>query len=954
LDARVFSDRIGRATAARVAGDVAGAARLVRQALDLWRGPAYADVRDITVVTDEARRLDQQRPDAVELCLELELQLGRHAQLLPELAAGVDEFPYHERLRGYQMIALYRSGRQADALEAYRQARIRLRDELGVDPTPELQRLHQQILANDPSLDPPAPPRTTVTTTSSTVVAAQLPADIADFTGRSAELDTLEDSTAGLVVVSGTAGVGKSALVLHWAHRVRGRFPDGQLFANLRGFSATAPLRPIEALGHFLRSLGVASERIPVEVEEAAALYRSLLADRRVLVVLDNAADADQVRPLLPAAQGCRAVVISRNRLLGLVAGESAQSLHLDVLTTDDADALLRRTLGDTRVSSDLLARDELLRLTARLPLALRLAMAHMAAEPDPAIGRYTANLRGSDLLTSFEVPGDHRMAIRTAMRLSYNGLTGPSQRAFRLLGLSPAQSVTEEVAAVMVSGSAAALGELTQASMLEPRPDGRYAFHDLLRRYAAERASAEEPPGEVEAARRRLFEHYLDRSTAAADQLYPHVVRLPSTGGPRSRFDHPTDALSWLDGERENLVVMIQHVADNGPYDMAWRMTDALRGYFSARLLSVDWLVAAEAARRAARLADDTLGQAAAEISLQHLDHRRSEFVPSQRHGEAALAHAMAAGWREGQIAALGNLGNTYRLAGDLDRAVEAYEKVLALAQESGLKAVAAMSLGNLAAIDAQRGRLTATLERIKVSVELAEELGNIPLLANGNSGLGETYRLLGDADKARMHLRQALAAGATLDRGASAEAMRVLALVEADAGNLDTALATATESLRIMRDSGQRPYEADTLAALSDVLHRRGETVKAVETAEQAVALARSLDGRTQVNALVALARALGTAGQLDRALADANRACEIAVIDGLRVLEGVGRLTRAEIHTLRGDAEMARQDATAALEIHRETGHVPGERSALALLARMASAAGAASGPRAARSG
>lgn len=932
LDLRIFLARRDRATAARAAGDIAGAARLAREALKVWRGRAYADVRDIALVADEADRIDELRPDAVEQWAELELQLGRHTELLPELTAAIGEYPYRERLQGYQMIALYRCGRPADALEAYRRTRIRLREELGIDPSPDLQRLHRLILGNDASLSPPLPPRESVTVS---VVPAQLPADIADFTGRAAELSALERA-GGLVVVSGTAGVGKSALVMHWAHRVRGRFPDGQLFANLRGFSTHAPLRPIEVLARFLRSLGVPAQRIPVEVEEAAALYRSLVADRRMLVVLDNAADADQVRPLLPAADGCQVVVVSRNLLVGLVAGESAHPLHLDVLTRQDAQALLGRALGRDRVESEPVAREELLHLTARLPLALRLAMAHLVAAPEIAIGDYTAELRSGDVLSSFEVPGDERMATRSSMRLSYARLTPRSRRAFRLLGVNPAPSVTEEVAHAMVAGSAQTLRELTQASMLEQRPDDRYSFHDLLRRYAEELATEDEPPGEIEAARHRLFDHYLTSLNAAADRLNPHVLRLPTATVTTSRFTEPGEAMSWLDGERENLVVMIQHAADNGPYEMAWRMLDALRGYLVARLLVVDWLVVAEAALRAAQRAGDLLGQAVAEINLQHLYHRRSEFALALRHGEEALAHARTVGWLEGQLAALGNLGNSYRLTGDSGQAQEVYEKVLALAQEAGLKAVVAACLGNLAAINAHRGRLTSTILCLRQSVELAQELGNAPLLTNSHSGLGESYHFLGEADKAREHLQKALAPCPGRERAAEADALRVLALIEVEAGDLDKALSAATGSLRILREVGMRHYEPDTLAVLSDVLNRRGEVTRAIETAGEAVALsAGQLDGRVQANAIIAMARALAAHGDLNRASTEANRALEIAAKGGLRLVEGIARHVRAEINARRGESVAALQDATAAFAIFRESGHAPGARRAKALV-------------------
>lgn len=405
VDSRVFERLTAQAADARSRGDLPRAAELHEQALGQWRGAAYAGMRDIAALAAEAERLEENRLAALEERIAIGLELGRHAELIGDLTVAVKEHPYRERFHGQLMLALYRNGQQANALEVYRQTHNRLVTELGVEPIPELQRLHQQILANDPALAA-ASPLVTLTPASRRF----LPQDVPDFTGRRDDLELLTaiaDSSSKTVVISavtGMAGIGKTALAVHWAYQIAMRFPDGQLYVNLRGYDPGQPLRPIDGLIHLLRCLGVAPERIPVELDDAAALYRSLLASKRVLILLDNARTADQVRSLLPGEPGCFTVVTSRDRLSGLIAIDGARRLTLGLLPTEDAIHLLRQLIGAARVDAEPAETEELVRLCANLPLALRIAAAHLTDRPEQTIGQYTADLRLGDRIEALEI----------------------------------------------------------------------------------------------------------------------------------------------------------------------------------------------------------------------------------------------------------------------------------------------------------------------------------------------------------------------------------------------------------------------------------------------------------------------------------------------------------------------------------------------------------------------
>src|SRR6266511_3559620 len=442
VDVHRFTAAVARAQAL---AHPAERAAVLGDALALWRGPLLAGVAGDELRERVGASVEGLRRLAVELRAQALLDGGAHEQVAAELPAQVAEHPTRERLVELLMVALYRGGRQAEALAVYRRTRELLVADLGVEPGPQLQRTHSRVLVRDPTLAAappgdtarPDPPRW-----------RYLPRDIPDFTGRAADLDRLDalvpdgDGSATAVVITtiaGTAGIGKTALAVHWGHRTAGRYPDGQLYVNLRGYDTGRPLRPVEAFAQLLRALGLSGDKIPVAEPEAADLYRSVLADKRVLVLLDNARSVDQVRPLLPSSPGSVAVITSRDRLTGLLARDGARRLTLDVLRPDEAIALLSRILGADRVQAEPAAARELAALCGHLPLALRIAAANLADQPDRRIAEHVTAL-GEGNVVALAVEGDRQSALRAAFYQSYATLAPRGRRLFRSLGLLPAE----------------------------------------------------------------------------------------------------------------------------------------------------------------------------------------------------------------------------------------------------------------------------------------------------------------------------------------------------------------------------------------------------------------------------------------------------------------------------------------------------------------------------------
>lgn len=607
LDAAEFTQLTASARELASAGKAAEAAEQLRAALSLWRGPALAGLRGV-VLEAAATRLNDERLAAWEECLELELGLGRHRELTGELQELALYSQLRERTTRLLMLALYRSGHQAEALKAYHRLAGRLAEELGIDPSAEITQLHEAILRQDRELD--ADPsagwtaggdRGQVSETSAVHARpAQLPLDLPSFVGREAELAELHallppDTTgpgARTVVISaigGTAGVGKTALAVRFAHQVADRFRDGQLYMNLQGFGPSGPpVTPEAALRGFLETLGVAPEAIPVDEAGQAALYRTMLAGRRVLVVLDNARDAGQVRPLLPGSPGSVVIVTSRSELTGLAATEGARLLILGMLNIGEAAELLAARLGQDRLDREPGAAEELASLCSGLPLALAIVAARVAARPSLALADTAGALLNAQSRLDALDTGDPSTSVRAAFSWSYQQLTEPAARLFRLARLHPGRDLTAPAAASLAciesSEARRLLDELVRSHLLTEHAPGRYKSHDLLRAYAVGLASAPDLADDPRAALTRLFDHYLATAAAAMRLLHPAEVsprpQVPAPATPTPGLDSREAALAWLETERPVLVAVGAYAAGHGWHRHAIDLAAVLHEY--------------------------------------------------------------------------------------------------------------------------------------------------------------------------------------------------------------------------------------------------------------------------------------------------------------------------------------------------------------------------------------
>jgi DNA-binding SARP family transcriptional activator/tetratricopeptide (TPR) repeat protein len=888
LDAQVFASLVTDALDLAGRGEVADAATTLRSALGLWRGPALLGLSG-RAVEAAAARLQEQRLAAAEQCFDLELRLGRHGELVGELAELVAEHPVRERLVGQLVLALHGSGRQAEAVEAYGRLRTRLADELGLVPGPSLQNLYATILRDDPE---PAPRPVAA---SAVVVPAQLPADVPGFAGRAEHLRRLDELRAGhatnavvISAIAGMAGVGKTTLAVHWGHLVRDRFPDGQLYIDLRGFAVDAPVRPLDALAHLLRSLGEPAEQIPVDVQTAAGRWRSLLSGRRVLVVLDNAANAEQVRPLLPGSPGCLVLVTSRDRLTGLLARDGAGSLTLDVLSPGEAHTLLASILGPERMATEPAAVAELARICSFLPLALRVAAANLVSQPWPAVADYVAALREGDRLSALDVNGDEHAGVRRAFDLSYRTLPPDDRRVFRLLGLAPGTDVTVEATAALTAVSTAGarryLDRLVAVNLLNHPVLGRYTCHDLLRSYATERARAEDTGAEREAALHRLHAWYLHSADRAARVLYRHSMRLPVPAvdavTPADVSDEAT-ALAWLDAERTNLIAAIRHAAGHGPPAGAWLLADALRGYFWLGMHIVDWQNAARIALTAAEAAGDLRAQAAAQLSLGDSHLRQRQLEPAIERYGAALTLAEQTQWAQCEAAAIGNLGAIFRDTGRLLPAVDHLDRGLKLCRANGWRHGEAVTLDALARVHLQLGRLAEAGDCCARALSLNRAIGSRLGEANALGGWGEVLHAQGRLDEAEERLAAALPLFAELgDRANEAFGMRVLAAVKHDRGAAGEAAELAHAALTLAGELGEHTIEADAHNTLGALACRSGRHRDAVSHHERALGITRDTGDRyPETEALIGLAAALVRLGRRDEARSHARRALAIA---------------------------------------------------------------------------
>jgi DNA-binding SARP family transcriptional activator/Tfp pilus assembly protein PilF len=822
VDLELFDTELAAARTARARNDLAGAADALRRALLLYRGP-LCDGLSSPLLDAQRDGLAERHLNVVHERLDLVIALGNHTDAVPELRRLIAEYPLLERLRGLLMLALYRSGRQADALTAYQETRRYLRDTLAVEPGTALQRLHQQILTADPALAEPVQEQEQAPSDQVTVhaerdvipVPAQLPHALPDFTGREAELDRLNsllpsvDAAEGgmfvITAIAGMAGVGKTALALHWAHQIRDRFPDGQLYVNLRGFDPGGPpMAPEDAVRGFLDALAIPPEQIPASIQAQAALYRSLLADRRMLIVLDNAGDADQVRTLLPGATGCLVVVTSRNQLTSLAASDGAHPLVVDLLPPSEARELLVRRLGRDRMDKEPDAAADILAFCAGLPLALSIVAARAATNPQLPLDALAAELSETeDCLNAFDA-GDQTTNVRAVFSWSYQRLSTQAARLFRLLGLhagpDAATAAIASLAGTPVSDVRPLLAELRRTYLVIERLPGRFTCHDLLRAYARELAGGDSSD-ERDQAIARALDHYL-HSAHRADQLLrirrdDSITPTPPQPlvAPESFTDHRR-ALAWFTSEHAVLLAALRYAADHGCDVHAWQLAWTLTSYLDRRGHWRDAATTQQLALRCATRLGDPYAQAVSHGCLAYAYIRLSLHEEASDHLVAALTR--------------------YEQLGDHAGQAHAHRTMTWVLD--------------------QQGRYRQALPHAQQAFELFGVAGHPSGQARALNAMGWFHTQLGEYEEGLRFCHRALDLHRAIDdRFGQADTLDSIGRTHHQLGQHGEAAAYYHQALDLYREFEDRYNEADTLGSLGDTLAADGD-VDSASTAWQA----------------------------------------------------------------------------------------------------------------------
>ncbi|MEU5692256.1 BTAD domain-containing putative transcriptional regulator [Actinosynnema sp. NPDC020468] len=762
---------------ARRAGDDVAAARAYRGALELWRGEPFAGMES-PWFAGRRHALVVARHTAVVDHLDIRLRRGAHAEVLAEVVDLAARHPRDERIAGQLMLALYHCGRQAEAMEHFDRTRRVLADELGADPGPELTRLHERILRAELPAPTPGGPR-------------QLPARPTVFAGRQAELDVLTDvlggrSTAVISAIGGVGGIGKTWLALRWAHDRLDAFPDGQLYANLRGFDPrTGPVAPEVVLRGFLEALGVEPEAVPVDVDAQASLYRTELARRRVLIVLDNASDTAQVVPLLPGAGPSRVLVTSRNRLAGLVSGHGGYPLALDVLSREEAEAVLLGHLGEARVRTEPAAVDAVLDYCAGLPLALGIVAARALVQSELSLAALADELRDEQARLDAVDAGEADVSLRAVLSWSLNALSADARALFAALGLVPGPDLALPAVASLLGVPAERvrplLDELEHAHLVS-RAEDRYRLHDLVKLYAAEQ-TAPEP----EAALDRLVDHYLHTAYRAERVLFPlrrDIDLAPAAPGVTVvPLPDPAEAVAWFTAEHPALLAVREHAGDRA-WRLAWSLTTfhVRKSRYRDRLAF--WLTGLPSAER---LVDDPR--------------------------TVTLAHR--------------SIADAYAHLGRHDDAMRSLHRALALAEASGDPVLHANVHYGIGAAFEERGDVESALEHSTKALHryLAAPTFRTEI-AQAHVAVGWHSALLGRNEQAREHSEHAVALCRELNALSSlACAIDTLALVATNTGDHARAVELCQEALEVFRASGDAAHEADVLLHLGEAQLASGE---------------------------------------------------------------------------------------------------------------------------------
>ena len=847
-DALLFEALVRQGRRAFADGDPQGAARQLTEALALWHGRPLADVPPTPLVEAEAERLTELRLGADELRITAELACGGHDQAVAEIRRLLADYPLREGLWLLLMRALDGAGRHAEALEVYGRARDAISEQLGVDPGAELRQFHAELLAKDSAGltgtisagTVPTPGGTTPPETPPGIGGlpappyppspAQLPADVADFTGRDEQVKRLCDLLSGpgasndpgavrIAVVAGAGGLGKTSLAVHAAHRVRRRFPDGQLYVDLLG-ATPVPLPPGDVLARFLRDLGVDGRDIPVDEDERAARYRTTLARRRMLVVLDNARDAAQVRPLLPGTASSAVLVTTRSRMPDLA---STKLVDLNVLDDDEALKLFVKVVGEERPAAEPEATAELLDACAGLPLAIRICAARLATRSGWTVQAMADRLRDVHRRLDEMRAGD--LAVRASFQVSFASLPASTDargidpaRAFCLLGLWQGPGISAAAAAALFGvpqySAEDALEVLVDTHLLESTAPDRYRFHDLLRVYAAERAEADLSAAERDAAVTRLLEWYMQSADAAATAMLPHRYNIPLNSAaadlPPLGFAAAEEALAWYDSESANLVAATRQAAASGRHEIAWRLPAPLFIIFNSR---GNW----------------------------------ADCIATHR---VALASARQAGNRRGEAWVLNNLGDALGVTGDPD-GIGCLESSLAIRREIGDRMGEAQAANNVADAYLMLGRTNEALELYRRALELNREIAY--RYGEGVSLVNVGWALL-DLDRAEEaidYLQRARHTFAEIDYvDGTGYALHILGRCYLSLRRDAEALACLQEALTSHQASGNRRRQAATLTSLGTAQSRVGLAAEACESWAQATAIFTELGDSAEVD--------------------------------------------------------------------------------------------------------
>jgi DNA-binding SARP family transcriptional activator/tetratricopeptide (TPR) repeat protein len=846
VDLEAFESMAQTARRAAAQGRPEEAAAGFRAALRLWLGPALSGVSGLA---GEAARLEERRLAVLAERIDADLAGGRHADLTGELAGLVAEHPLRERFAAQLMLALYRCGRQPEALRVYRDARRALSGGLGLEPGGELRRLERAVLAGDPRLDPPAP---------TPAAPCLLPADVRDFTGRDAEVALLCAALGArepeAVAVSGRGGVGKTALAVRVAHRLRPDFPHGQLYVNLY----SGQTEPGEVLGRFLRALGVDGTAIPADLDERAELYRVRLAGRKVLVLLDNAGDEAQVTPLLPGGAGNAVLVTGRSRLGGL---PGARRIELDVLDPEEALRLLGTIVGEHRVAAEPAAAADLVRLCGRLPLAVRIAGARLAARPHWLLADLVARL--SDERHRLDELSYGGLAVRASLEISVRGLDADARRLFRRLGLLDAPDFAGWVGAALlgtpVSGAADLAERLVDARLLEvvgrdACGEVRFRFHDLVRAYARERAEREERPAARRAALARAFGAWLagaeraHRAVYGGDFAIVHgsAARCPVVG-------EPADPLAWLETERLGIVASVAQAAGLGLAELAWDLAGSCVAFFAIRWYLEDWRRTAEWALEATRRTGNRRGEAATLYALGAWLDARGSYEEATSHLVKALRTFEELGDRHGCAVVLVEMSHLDRRLGRFDAALESGERGRALAHEVGDRAAESSAVRSMAQTRHALGRYDLAERGLAAALSILDGTDSRRDRAQVLYSMGELHFGRGALDAALEAYGQVLdIVGELRDRAGEAHARHGVGACHLRLGDQASAEAELGRSLAIAREAGLRFMQARVLSDLGGLRCAQGRPAEADSLLCQALELWRALkaplwEGRT-----------------------------------------------------------------------------------------------------------